>query len=122
MAILMPISIPLAFNLGGALIPTIAATFTGSIWGDHCSPISDTTIMSSMSSGCDHIDHVKTQMPYAMSGAVVALLFGFIPAGFGISWLISLPVGIVAIYLILQIMGKSIEPKDLDKIKESQVS
>ena len=122
MAILMPISIPLAFNLGGALIPTIAATFTGSIWGDHCSPISDTTIMSSMSSGCDHIDHVKTQMPYAMSGAIVALLFGFIPAGFGISWIISLPVGVVAIYLILQFMGKSIAPKDLDKIKESQVS
>lgn len=116
MAILMPIAIPLSVTLGGVLIPTIAATFTGSIWGDHCSPISDTTIMSSMSSGCDHIDHVKTQIPYAVVGAVFALVVGFIPAGFGISWLISLPLGIIGIYIVLQIFGKSIEPKELDKI------
>ena len=122
MAILMPLSIPLAHTLGGALVPTIAATFTGSIWGDHCSPISDTTIMSSMSSGCDHMDHVQTQMPYAITGALFALIIGFLPAGLGVSWFISLIIGIVGMYFVLHYIGKSIEPSALDKVEETVMS
>jgi Na+/H+ antiporter NhaC len=53
---------------------SIAAVLSGSVFGDHCSPISDTTIVSSMASACDHIDHVKTQIPYALSMATVAAI------------------------------------------------
>lgn len=70
-AILMPIAIPMANTLGAPLIPTIAAVFSGGIFGDHCSPISDTTILSSMGAGCDHIEHVRTQLPYAMLVGIV---------------------------------------------------
>jgi Na+/H+ antiporter NhaC len=63
------------------LLATIGAVLAGSIFGDHCSPISDTTVLSSMASGCDHLDHVATQMPYALLVAAVAILFGYLPAG-----------------------------------------
>jgi len=89
MAILMPLAIPLAHELGGAdmhlIYATLGSVLTGSIFGDHCSPISDTTILSSMASASDHIDHVKTQMPYALTTAAVAAAVGYIPAGFGLS-------------------------------------
>ena len=65
------------FSLGGAMIDlnlplVIAAVISGGIFGDHASPISDTTIISSMAAGCDHIEHVRTQIPYAMIGGVLA--------------------------------------------------
>ena len=59
---------------------TVSAILGGSVFGDHCSPISDTTIMSSMASSCDHVDHVRTQLPYALLGAAVALIIGYLPA------------------------------------------
>lgn len=91
-AIVMPIAIPLAYLSGGEmlLVPTIGAVLTGAVLGDHISPISDTTIMSSMASGCDHISHVKTQIPYALTVGAVAILFGFIPAGLGVNPYLSL--------------------------------
>ncbi|MBR2749288.1 MAG: transporter, partial [Firmicutes bacterium] len=78
-AIMLPICLPLAFNLtggemGGVVYGAIAAVMGGGCFGDHCSPISDTTILSSLAAGCDHIDHVKTQMPYALCAAVVAVI------------------------------------------------
>ncbi|WP_457742013.1 Na+/H+ antiporter NhaC family protein [Thermococcus sp.] len=84
-SIMMPIAIPLAYGVSGELGPavfaSIGAVFAGGIFGDHCSPISDTTIMSSMFSGSDHIDHVRTQVPYAITaasvGIILYLLFGF---------------------------------------------
>ncbi|MFC1694467.1 Na+/H+ antiporter NhaC family protein, partial [Candidatus Latescibacterota bacterium] len=98
-AIVMPIAVPLSYHLsggntGGLLFATIGAVFTGAVFGDHCSPISDTTIMSSMACASDHIDHVKTQMPYAVIVAICAVITGFIPAGFAVSPLISLLLGI----------------------------
>ena len=61
---------------------TIAAALGGGVFGDHCSPISDTTIISSMASACDHIDHVKTQLPYALFGGIITtflyVILGFI--------------------------------------------
>ena len=80
-AILMPIAVPMANTLGAPLIVSIAAVFSGGIFGDHCSPISDTTLLSSMGASCDHIEHVKTQLPYALlvgiiTLAVYALAFG----------------------------------------------
>ncbi len=109
MAILMPITIPMTYALGGPMSPAIASVLTGSIFGDHCSPISDTTILSSMASGCDHIDHVKTQITYAIIGALVAGLIGFLPAGFGVSSLILIPVGILVLILVFMTLGKRVE-------------
>lgn len=119
MAILMPIAIPLTYGvlrqqLGTApapdhfvLIATIGSVLAGAIFGDHCSPISDTTILSSRSSHCDHIAHVRTQMPYALTVGLVSILCGTLPAGFGInSWLI-LAVGSIALLVMLLVVGRS---------------
>ncbi len=65
----------------------------GTVWGDHCSPISDTTILSSMASGSDHIAHVRTQLPYALALGVLGMLVGDLPTAFGMSPWISLLVG-----------------------------
>ncbi len=78
-AIMLPICLPLAFNLtggemGAVVYAAIAAVMGGGCFGDHCSPISDTTILSSLAAGCDHIDHVKTQMPYAICAAVIGCI------------------------------------------------
>ena len=88
MGILMPLVIPLAWGVLAAdglhtsgeyhhiIYSTVSAVLAGSVWGDHCSPISDTTILSSLASSCDHIDHVRTQLPYALTVGGVALLLG----------------------------------------------
>ncbi len=74
-AIMVPVTLPIAYASGGAewLGPALAASIGGAVFGDHCSPISDTTVMSSMAAQCDHIDHVRTQLPYALTVAVVAI-------------------------------------------------
>ncbi|MBS4534323.1 Na+/H+ antiporter NhaC family protein [Clostridium sp. D2Q-14] len=113
-AILMPIAVPLVYNLSGGdtgviLYATIGAVFTGAVFGDHCSPISDTTIMSSMSSASDHIDHVKTQMPYALTVSVIALITGYLPAALlGINPAISLITGLILAYLTVRFYGKKV--------------
>ncbi len=80
-AIMMAISIPMATMHGADITIVVAATLGGGIFGDHCSPISDTSIISSMASASDHIDHVKTQLPYALIGGVITtilyLIIGF---------------------------------------------
>jgi len=110
MAIAMPIAIPLSLALGVPLPLGISAVLTGSVMGDHCSPLSDTTIMSSMFSGSDHIDHVKTQIPYALTAAGVAIL-GYILAGTGMSVGLVLPLGLILVvallYLFSSISAKS---------------
>lgn len=109
-SIVMPLAIPLAAQLGGTelLIPTIGAVLTGAVFGDHCSPISDTTIMSSISSACDHIAHVKTQLPYALTVALVAIIIGFIPVGFGFNPYISLLIGTIVLFGILYFFGSKV--------------
>lgn len=114
MAIMMPLAIPLAnayapAEMGNIFFGTLGAVLTGAIFGDHCSPISDTTIMSSMASSSDHIDHVRTQMPYAMSVAAVAVLFGYLPAGLGLNPFISIIIGVAVLYCIVRFVGKSTE-------------
>jgi Na+/H+ antiporter NhaC len=120
MAVLTPIVIPLAYHLPGAegtidlatqstiFISSIAAILSGATFGDHCSPISDTTIMSSMASGSDHIDHVRTQMPYALTTGLISILLGFIPAGFGISGYWDVIAGGIIIYLIIRLLGRKV--------------
>ncbi|MFC1490723.1 Na+/H+ antiporter NhaC family protein [Candidatus Latescibacterota bacterium] len=110
-AILMPVAVPLVYGLSGGepgnlLFATIGAIFTGAVFGDHCSPISDTTIMSSMASGSDHLDHVATQAPYAITAAGIAIAAGFLPAAYNINPLISIFVGMVVVILIVRMFGK----------------
>ncbi|MEA2048139.1 MAG: Na+/H+ antiporter NhaC family protein [Campylobacterota bacterium] len=79
-SIMMPIGLALAATLGLDIPLVIAAVISGGIFGDHASPISDTTIISSMAADCDHISHVRTQLPYALMGAGLASL-GFLISG-----------------------------------------
>lgn len=76
-AVMIPIAIPIAQELNIFLPLAIASVLSGSVFGDHCSPISDTTIVSSMASACDHIDHVKTQLPYAFTVAAISVILFF---------------------------------------------
>ncbi len=116
MGILIPLIVPLAWAVagGGPLEGTNAAVFYasiasvlgGAVWGDHVSPISDTTILSSMASGCDHVEHVNTQLPYAMTVACVAIVGGLLPVGFGVPWWAC---GLVCLILLLiapRVLGK----------------
>lgn len=109
MGIVTPLAVPVAFAIGAPVIPTLASVLTGAIFGDHCSPLSDTTILSSTGSGADHIDHVRTQIPYAITGAVVAGVFGFIPAGLGVHPAVSILLGVAALIVFVKFVGKSTE-------------
>jgi Na+/H+ antiporter NhaC len=119
MAILMPLVIPIAHHLsleaGHAvdsklyytfMLGAISSVLAGSVWGDHCSPISDTTILSSMGSGCDHIAHVRTQMPYAFGIGVLGMIIGDIPTAYGLSPWISIAVGSAIIVGGVLLLGK----------------
>ena len=74
-AIMIPIAVPLAQNMGLNLSLMVSAVMGGGVFGDHCSPVSDTTIISSMATACDHIDHVDTQLPYALAAAGLTVMF-----------------------------------------------
>ena len=115
MAIILPNSVALAFLLGagspvgsfGLTVLSIGAVLEGSIFGDHCSPISDTTILSSVSSAADHMDHVRTQIPYAVTTAAIALSCGYLPATRGFPAWAGLLLGVAAILLVHRTLGKS---------------
>jgi Na+/H+ antiporter NhaC len=114
MAILTPLAIPVAVAASTSgpapiLAATASAILGGAVFGDHCSPISDTTIMSSMASGCDHVDHVRTQLPYALFGATLAVLCGYIPAMLGGPPWLLLILGLGAIGLVAHFLGGEIE-------------
>jgi Na+/H+ antiporter NhaC len=111
MAILFPVVIPLGFA-GGEHYPILlgasSSVMAGAVFGDHSSPISDTTVLSSMASACDLVDHVRTQLPYAVVVAVVALLVGEIPAA--LEWIHpiwAIAIGLVLLYVILRLVGKN---------------
>ena len=120
MAVLMPLVIPLshalAANAGLAaaaadpiLMGVVGAVLAGAVFGDHCSPISDTTVLSSMASGCDHLDHVKTQLPYALAAAGIAIVLGILPTSFGVPPWIALLAGITGTVLAVRFAGARIE-------------
>lgn len=118
MSILVPIVMPMALQLiqgspnevvaSPIFVSTFAAILSGSVLGDHCSPISDTTILSSTASGSDHIDHVRTQLPYSLTVGIVALIVGYLVIGYGGSLSISLIMGVIILFIILMIFGKPI--------------
>lgn len=88
----------------------VACVLTGSVLGDHCSPISDTTILSSLASSCNHIEHVRTQLPYALTVGGVSVIIGTLPAAYGISPLILFPLGLILLFAIQWLLGKRSEP------------
>lgn len=79
-AILMPLVIPMSVALGAPIYASIGSVLAGGMFGDHCSPISDTTILASSGAGCDHVDHVKTQLPYALINGGASFM-GYLLAG-----------------------------------------
>ncbi len=117
MSILTPIVIPLVYGsaesagiTGGPadhiLFASVAAILSGAVFGDHCSPISDTTIMSSMASTADHIDHVKTQLPYAATVGLVSLVFGYLLLTVGVPAILCLVAGAASLLIVLRAAGR----------------
>lgn len=120
MAIMMPLVIGLSHNVSELyalsaeenyiiLIGVISSVLAGCVFGDHCSPISDTTILSSMASSCDHIAHVKTQLPYAVLVAIVCMLLGDIPSAFGLSPIISIILIFITLFFLMKFLGENVE-------------
>jgi Na+/H+ antiporter NhaC len=108
MAILIPTAIPIAFALDGQVyglttMISLGAVLDGAIFGDHCSPISDTTIISSTASSCDLIQHVRTQLPYSVSVAAVALICAYIPSAFGLAprWGLVAGMAVIACFFVI---------------------
>lgn len=128
MAILYPIAIPTTYavchaaGLGEAisteiLLSVIATVLTASVLGDHCSPISDTTILSSLASDCNHIDHVRTQMPYALTVGAFSITSVTVSVYLGGVWWINgliFTISLVLLYLILNTFGKVTVAPDKD--------
>ncbi len=125
MGILMPLTIPLAnavgmsnglagADLSGFIVMNVSAVLTGAILGDHCSPISDTTILSSMGTACDHVDHTRTQLFYAVVVGLVSILFGYLPVGLGVSIWVVLPMSIIVTLLIVRFVGKPVEAEETE--------
>lgn len=126
MAIVYPIVIPLSYAVAFAdptysemaiMSNTIASVLAGSVLGDHCSPISDTTILSSLASSCNHIEHVRTQIPYALTVGAVSLFIGVVPTAIGVPSWISFSVGIVILYLIIKYVGKNMPIMEENQIE-----
>ncbi len=103
MTILTPIAIPLTYSITGDATTAVlmsGVVFSGAIFGDHCSPISDTTVLASIFAGADHMDHVKTQIPYAMLCAGVAILMYLIYGFTQTTSFILIPAGLVILFLL----------------------
>lgn len=122
MALLLPLFTPLAHGVLSAdatviatadhpiFLATVGAILAGAIFGDHCSPISDTTVLSSAAAGCNHLQHVATQLPYALLVAGCSLLLGYLPIGYGLPWWIALPLsGTVCIGVLLAFGRRPLE-------------
>jgi len=119
-AIVMPIVLPLAWgvlvqnglagpsNVHPIYLAVVASVLAGSIWGDHSSPISDTTILSSMSASCDHLEHVRTQMPYALTVGAVALFVGVLPVSYGVPVWIGLAASTALVVGLPFLVGRTV--------------
>lgn len=119
MAIIYPLILPAAWKLGvdyglshDEILPifynVVSTVLAGSVLGDHCSPISDTTILSSLACSCNHIQHVKTQMPYALTVAGVSLVGGILPIALGLPTIFAYILSIVLLILAIRLWGKKV--------------
>jgi Na+/H+ antiporter NhaC len=120
MAILYPLILPATWALSASagmdeaaamqvMYNVISVVLAGAVFGDHCSPISDTTILSSLSSGCNHIAHVKTQFPYALTVGLVSIFVNIVLVNLGLPWYINFSVGILILFLIVKYLGKEVK-------------
>jgi Na+/H+ antiporter NhaC len=120
MGILMPLVVPVTWQILGAngmadpdhyyvLYAAVSCVLAGAVWGDHCSPISDTTILSSTASGSDHVAHVRTQLPYAVLVGMVGLALGTIPSGFGVPWWIGMVAAAAVVAALLRYFGRPVD-------------
>lgn len=110
--ILLPIVVPI-MPLGSEMLTiTVAATLAGAVCGDHCSPISDTTIMASTGAQCDHINHVSTQLPYALAVAAVSAV-NYVLAAVIQNWFINLPIAIISMIVVVLVIRKIYGNKEL---------
>lgn len=125
MGILMPLVIPLSVSLGQetgldaagihvVLLGTVSSVLAGAVAGDHCSPISDTTILSSTAASCDHIDHVRTQLPYAVVAALAGMIIGDLPTAYGVPPFAAILVGSAVLIALVFVFGKQsdLQPGD----------
>ncbi len=115
MGIMYPLVLPLAYSLGleapelDIFLQSAAMVLAGAVFGDHCSPLADTTILSSLASGCDHIEHVKTQFPYALTTALISLFIAVVMVPFGLPFWVDFAVGIGLMVVVVEILGKRVE-------------
>jgi Na+/H+ antiporter NhaC len=117
MAILYPIAIPMTWTIClnnqldqavsmEILYNVIAVVLSASVMGDHCSPISDTTILSSLASNCNHVQHVNTQLPYALTVGLVSIIMTYLATALGLGLIINLLLGLAVLWGILLFFGK----------------
>ena len=120
MAIVMPIVIPLTYKIGlsstltpdhlqAIMLGVISSVLAGSVFGDHCSPIADTTILSSLASKCNHIDHVRTQLPYALIVGLSSMVLGYLPSAYGLNPFISILLIFASLIVFLIFFGKKVD-------------
>ena len=95
-------SLPIFYQL-------VSSILAGAVLGDHCSPISDTTIMSSLSSSCNHLAHVRTQMPYALTVGAVSVVLGLLPAAMGLSLWLVYPLCLGVLWVVVGTWGRNTE-------------
>lgn len=123
MGILMPLVVPLAWEIGNntgldysitaeIIYASVSSVLAGSVWGDHCSPISDTTILSSIATQCDHVEHVNTQLPYAMIVGIISILSLIAIMVLGVPAWIIYPAGVAIIVAIIFQFGKTPNPEE----------
>lgn len=119
MALLTPLAVKLSVQMAGGeidsslVLATTGSVLAGAIWGDHCSPISDTTVLSSRACGCDHVLHVRTQLPYAMLAGGVAIGLGTLPVALGLPWWLLLVAGVGVLSVAVRFFGQPAEESRL---------
>jgi len=115
MTLLIPLFTSLSWNLAGVgtggvhdpvLLGTVGSVLAGAIFGDHCSPISDTTVLSSAASKCDHLKHVSTQFPYALTVGGTSLFLGCLPIGYGVNVWICLTIQVATLIVVVLFFGR----------------
>ena len=122
MAILYPLMLPLSWSVCIAagcdmavgqsiFFHVVSAVLAGSVLGDHCSPISDTTILSSMAASVNHIAHVQTQLPYALTVGAVAVMLSVAAALLQVNGLVFIPLGALVLWLVIRVVGKEVESR-----------
>lgn len=115
MFMIMPIAVPIVAAVGGIaenpaadpfMLSCVAAVLSGAIFGDHCSPMTDCTILAALGAGCETMDHVRTQMPYALTVAVTSVIFGTVLTSFGVSPFLGLALGVAFMCIVIRVLGK----------------